>query len=403
MRLHEPALLHRLIDSFSPGYTPLLGRRVAERAVDLAGDWAVLIRRYASASQESRDAGFVRGFFDGLRARDPAMAERLLDACVAEPSLAELGVELHTGQTVDEAGAMRLTTLARRGQVPAAKFGWRHFGGLLDGISSASHAELLRAIQDLPDGLKVAIDLHGMRLHGLGERARDDAEACQLCVSLLMSVDEDFRADEAWSRVDDLAELALASADGEAVAIHLCRVLTHREQGQHWPLSYGADRLLRRVFGAHGSVALEVFYRADMGRRLDALSQLSVDAEHPVRLVPVDTLLDWVRVEPLGRGPWVAGMIDAFDGMGLSATARALLQMAPDRSVVLEGFERTVHPTYIRGSYEEASAPRLLALKSLTTDAEADVAEWAGRQVERVEERAALWRRRDRDRDQSFE
>ncbi|MFG6458583.1 hypothetical protein [Roseateles sp. BYS96W] len=121
LRLHEPALLHRLIDSFSPGYTPLLGRRVAECAVDLAGGWAVLIRRYASASQESRDAGFVLGFFDGLRARDPAMAERLLDACAAEPSLAELGVELHTRQPVDEAGAMRLTTLARRGQVPAAK------------------------------------------------------------------------------------------------------------------------------------------------------------------------------------------------------------------------------------------------------------------------------------------
>jgi hypothetical protein len=69
----------------------------------------------------------------------------------------------------------------------------------------------------------------------------------------------------------------------------------------------------------------------------------------------------------------------------------------------LEGFEKTVHPTYIRGSYEEAASSRLLALKSLTTDAAADVTEWAGRQVERVEELAAFWQRLDRDRDQSFE
>lgn len=402
-RLHESALLPRLIDHFSPGYTPLLGRRTAECVVDLAGDWAALVRRYAAASPASRDSGFIRGFFDGLRARDPAMAEQLLHACVAEPPLAELGVELHTGQTVDEAGAARLTVLARQGQVSAAKFGWLKFGGVLNGIPSASHAELLRAIKDLPDGLKVAIDLHSMRLHGLGDRAREDVQACQLCVSLLMAVDEGFQTDEAWSRVDELAELALASTEGEAVAIHLCRVLTYREQGRHWPLNYAADRLLRRVFGAHGAVALNVFYRADMGRRLDALSQLNVDAEHPVRLVPVDTLLDWVRVEPLGRGPWVAGMIDALDGMGLSATACALLQMAPDRAAVLEGFESTVHPTYSRGSYEEAAAPRLLALKSLMTEAAADVAEWAGRQVERVLERIAFWQRLDRDRDQSFE
>jgi len=403
LRLHESALLHRLIDKFSPGYTPLLGRRVAERVVGLAGDWATLDRRYAAACPASRDSGFIRGFFDGLRTRDPALAEQLLDACVAEPQLAELGVELHTGQTVDEAGAARLTVLAGQGQVAAAKFGWLKFGGLLSGISSVSHAELLRAIMGLPDGLKVAIDLHGMRLHGLGERARDDAEASRLCVSLLMAVDEDFQTDEAWSRVDDLAELALASAEGEAVALHLCKVLTHREQGRHWPPNYAAERLLRRVFGVHGAVALEVFYQADMGRRLDALSQLNVDAEHPVRLVPVDTLLDWVRVEPLGRGPWVAGMIDALDGMGLSATARALLQMAPDRAAVLEGFERTVHPTYSRGSYEVASAPRLLALKSLMTDAAADVAEWAGGQAERVLERIAFWQHLDRNRDQSFE
>lgn len=403
LRLHEPELLRRLIDGFSPGYTPLLGRRVAERAVDLAGGWAVLIRRYVSASQESRDGGFVRGFFDGLKERDPLMGEQLLDSCVADPLLAELGVELHAGQTVDEVGAARLAVLARRGQVPAAKFGWLKFGGLLNGISSASHAELLRAIKDLPGGLKVAIDLHSMRLHGLGDRAREDAEACQLCVSLLMAVDEDFQTDEAWSRVDDLAELALASAEGEAVANHLCKVLTRRERGQHWPLSYGADRLLRRVFGAHGAVALEVFYQADMGRRLDALSQLSVDAEHPVRLVPVDTLLEWVRAEPLGRGPWVAGMINVFEGTGLSVAARALLQMAPDRAAVLEGFEGAVHPTYIRGSYEQASAPRLLALKSLTTDAAADVAEWARGQVAGVEGRIAFWQRQDRARDQSFE
>lgn len=403
LRLHEPALLHRLIDNFSPGYTPLLGRRVAESVVDLAADWATLVRRYAAASPASRDSGFIRGFFDGLRARDPAMAEQQLDACVAQPQLAELGVELHTGQTVDGAGAARLTVLARRGQVPAAKFGWLKFGGLLSGISSASHAELLSAIKDLPDGLKVAIDLHGMRLHGLGERARDDADAGQLCVSLLMAVGEDFQTDEAWSRVDDLAELALASAEGEAVAIHLCEVLTHREQGQHWPLNYAADRLLRRVFGAHGAVALEVFYRADEGDRLDALSQLNVDPGHPVRVVPVDTLLEWVRMEPLGRGPWVAGMIDAFDAMDLSAAARALLQMAPDRAAVLEGFATTVHPTYSRGSYEQASAPRLLALKSLMTDAAADVAAWAGRQVERVQERIAFLQLMDQSRDQSFE
>ncbi|MFG6458584.1 hypothetical protein ACG00X_17220 [Roseateles sp. BYS96W] len=203
--------------------------------------------------------------------------------------------------------------------------------------------------------------------------------------------------------MDDLAELALASAEGEAVAIHLCKVLTHRERGQHWPLSYAADRLLRRVFGAHGAVALEAFYQAYMGRRLDALSQLSVDAEHPVRLVPVDTLLDWVRVEPLGRGPWVAGMIDAFDGIGLSETALALLQMAPDRAAVLEGFERAVHSTYICGSFQEASALRLLALESLTTDAAADVAEWARKHVECIQEFVACWQRQARDRDQSFE
>lgn len=403
LRLHESALLHRLIENLSPGYKQLLGRRVAEFVVDLAGDWGMLVRQYAAASPSSRDSRLILGFFEGVMARDPAMAEQMLNSCVADPMLAELAVELHLCQRVDEVGAVRLSMLARQGQVPAAKFGWLRFGGLLSGISSTSYAELLRAIKDLPGGLQVAIDLHGMRLHSLGEHARGDAEASHLCVSLLMAVDEDFQTDEAWSRVDELAELALASPQGEAVAIHLCKVLTHREEGQHWPLSYAADRLLRRVFAAHGAVALEAFYQADMGQRLDALSQLSVDNEHPVNLVPLDKLLDWVSVEPIGRARWVATLIDAFDGRGLSATALALLKIAPDRAAVLEGFERTVHPTYIRGSYEEASAPRLLALRSLMTDAAADVAEWAGRQVQRVLERIAFWRRMDRDRDQRFE
>ncbi|MFG6485038.1 hypothetical protein ACG04R_00060 [Roseateles sp. BYS78W] len=408
LRLHEPALLHRLIDNFSPGYTPLLGQRVAERAVDLAGDWSVLIRRYAAAPRESRDAGFVRGFFDGLRARDPELAERLLDDCAAEPVLAELGVELHTGQTVDEAGAARLTALARQGQVPAAKFGWLKFGGLLSGISSASHAELLRSIKALPEGLREAISLHRMRLFGLSSmNAEVDDEARELCAELLLGVDASFADESDWYSVSDLVPAALSGQRGREVAEHLCAVLMERRDGGF--LAGVAEVVVGQLFAGRPVVALDAFGPGADDEEEEARKDwwlMDARHEHPLSKVADAVLLAWVAHDAARRGPWLGARIKVFadePAQGFGPLARALLQQAHDRSRILASFESGALPNSWAGSYAAAAQPFVVRLSALLSADEPDVVAWARAQLQRIEERIAQRDRTERQSAQRFE
>jgi RNase adaptor protein for sRNA GlmZ degradation len=138
-----------------------------------------------------------------------------------------------------------------------------------------------------------------------------------------------------------------------------------------------------------------------------------------VQCAPEDVLLQWVSAEPETRSAVLASEIDLFErkrtnesassldesasAVTLSPLAASLLELAPDRTSVLEGFSRHLHPIHWSGSLAQTLAPYLSLLESLVGHADSVVAAWAHDALKVMRQRIENDRTMDIIREQSFE
>jgi len=185
--------------------------------------------------------------------------------------------------------------------------------------------------------------------------------------------------------------------------------------------SHGEDfgDLACTLFKLQPLVALDAFLSKPNPKRHLGFRARFIARHGPiVQCAPEEVLLQWVRADPGIRAPVVAGEIELFEKktkenasalddsaseVTLGPVAARLLELAPDKGAVLQGFNKHFHPSHWSGSLAQTLAPHLALVERLVGHADSVVAAWAQEALKVMRQRIEYDRSTDIIREQSFE
>jgi hypothetical protein len=98
-----------------------------------------------------------------------------------------------------------------------------------------------------------------------------------------------------------------------------------------------------------------------------------------------------------------ASLDDSASEVTLRPVAARLVELAPDKGALLQGFNRQFHPSHWSGSLAQTRAPHLALVKRLVGHADSVVAAWAQEALGVMRQRIEYDRSMDITREQSFE
>lgn len=434
--LVAPDILMPLLADLLRSHGPLIwqfGRGLANGTQDIQQTWQQLCAVLSTLSEKDRDVSLLRGFIEAVSVRDPVMTNQLLDAAVTDPILCSHFPILQTSIKIDEAGASRLISSIASGRVPSWVFAYLCMGGVSHAIPVSSFRIILLGITSLPDGYRVAVDIFGMRLHSLkSDKAEIDHETAALGRELLIL--NDFH-DGNQNHAYHVNEIAIACLQGEAAyegALKIARQLAHAlvdyrtEARQYCKLAEtifqlqpmaAIKGLLENESDSEASifVALWNAIKKLLRRRQDNRSRRSLsysfnfDRESPVNAADKNILMAWAKENPKVRLPLLAEEIHLFvkngehDALEWSSLALDILEMAPEKSVILEIFASRFSPRAWSGSLADVLMPYLSLAEKLLIHSDPQVVAWAKQQSAFLNKRIEAERRNERQVDESFE
>lgn len=134
------------------------------------------------------------------------------------------------------------------------------------------------------------------------------------------------------------------------------------------------------------------------------------DRESPVNAAPLEILMAWARENLQIRLPKLAAEIHLFakngehDAILWSPLALEILELAPDRSAILDIYASRFHPSGVRSdSLADNLSSYLVLAEELQTHDDILIAAWAKKQVDSITKQIAKEHQRDRSIDECFE
>lgn len=396
----------------------LLGLGLGEGTKDAQFHWNLLREAFVQAPG-SRNVAVLAGFVLGLRVKDPASASQVLESIVGDSRLDEF-YPLVLGVPQDDADGSRLIASMKRAVSRPYMYFLRTQHGSEGGLSVAMFCEAMDVLSQMEDGLLTAIDqLCSEFSRWKAHKLPLPQEQVQLSRSLLARFVFDARTPKAAWRVNELAKVAFMGPEAAAPAAQFAsRFAAALEDYRTHGDDYGD--LAGTLFKLQPLVALEAFLSKPSPKRHFGFRARFVARHGPVvQCAPNDVLLEWVSAAPDTRAARLAQEINIFaskrdvevllepstdaGSVGLSPLATRLLELAPDKAAVLQGFGKHFHPTHWVGSLAQTLAPHIRLLEGLVSHPDSVVATWAQQVLATIQRRIREDRTRDFMREQSFE
>lgn len=386
------------------------GRGLALGTNDLVASWYQFHNVLAALPENDRNVSLMMGFIEAASSRDPHTTNRLLDEAIADPVLGPYFPLLQASKQVDEAGAERIVSSLTGGLTKAWVYRHLSYGRVADTIPSPAFRSITLGVADLPDGFPVAVDLFSMRLHSLKSEKLDiTLETAALGRELLTRFDFQAPNQNLDYHLNEIAVACLRGTDAYddalKVCVNLARALSDFHSGA-W--HYGA--MAMTLFQVQPRAAINALLSGSKKRRHRPLSYLFVlDGGSPVNAAPPEILLTWATKNPADRIPILAEEIRLFDKSGgqqelaWSPLALRLLELAPDRTAILDVFASRFRPRSWSGSLADVLSPYLQLVKKLRNDNDTLMAAWAQRQETLLTKQIEKERGRERHQDESFE
>jgi hypothetical protein len=393
------------------------GRGLAAGAVDAREMWNALVGQFVATIPEARrNTQVLGGYLDGLSEGNSSLVVDLLDDAVSNERLAAWFPELQTAVIIDARGAQRLQQSLTLNKVPLEQFRVLAWGRAPDSISGPDLKRLLLALAETPAGWDVAIEILYMRLFSdRQEKKFPDAALIETGRQLLKAIKFKKNARNGDHRIGSIIKACLTGPDATEAVRALCgrfkQAVAARET-----YSFEHDHLLRSIFKAQPTVALDAFFGGDVANQKlgrEIISDVSRNHANPLDFVPLDDLITWCLHEPGQRFPLAACAVTLFKGNAdqiapdWTETVLALIDNAPDRVAVLKELARRLRPMSWSGSRAVAMEIRLPLLQKLASHADPAVAEFARAEEARLKAEVEVERqnenREDKDRDERFE
>lgn len=392
------------------------GHGLAKGTPNIEQAWRQFYHCLATLPENKRNYSLLKGFIETANTRDPAAVNLLMDEALKDPVLSPVFPILQSSYPIDKAGAKRLILSIAQGHVPASTYSYLKYGMVSDSIPLPFFREILVGIASLPNGYPVAIDVFQMRLHSLqSNKTPIDSNTSSIGRELLkLNEFQDSSSNHAY-HVNEVAVACMvgetAHEDAITVSTNLARALVDYRSGARQ-----CGELVRTLFRLQPMAAIAVFLNGDFIYKSDNYQHRSLshffmfDRESPVNAASPELLMAWSKENPEIRLPRLAEEIhlfvkeDKLDSPSWSPIALEILELAPDRSVILDIFASRFRPTGVRsGSLADNLSPYLALAEKLQTHVDPMVVSWAKKQIDLLNKEISEEGKRNRRIDESFE
>jgi hypothetical protein len=417
----DDALLQKVLQDLlaeGSGRQHFLGQGLGRGTLDAQRHWKLLHEAFIQALGEPNVA-VLAGFIHGVRARDLASAASILDSVVGDAKLDPHYPAL-LGTPRNDADGDRLIASMKRAASRPFEYFFLIEHAPENGLSVAKFCEAMDVFSQMENGCLPAIDRLGTELQHWKTRNRPvPAELVQLARRLLEHFTFEARTHNAAWRVNELAKVAFSGPEAVDSAAHFAArfAAALEDYGTHGD-DYGD--LACTLFKLQPLVALDAFLSKPNHKRQFGFRARFVARHGPVvQCAPEEVLVQWVSAAPETRAAQLAREINIFatkstaetasvlsggeTAVTLSSLATRLLELAPDKAVVLQGFSKHFSPSHWSGSLAQTLAPHLALLEGLAADSDAVVATWAQETLEVMQKRIEQHRMIDVMREQAYE
>jgi hypothetical protein len=377
------------------------GVGLAEGAVDLQGQWDTLLAAFKGMPADGRNATVLGGYIRGASA-NPAFVATALDGVADDAEMARDLAYLQARAGVDRDGIARLSAAFDAGKIEAGALR-QLASGVVGKAPGDALAKLLTKLAAHPGGSGIAIDILHMNFHCAADEKREyDADLVACGRHILSTANFDNQHSLGDYGVGEVVQVCLAGPDGEVTARAVCRRV--REGLDSYAMSaYQIGYLLKALFAVQPAIALDTFLLGD-----ETDIEIRLERRSPLNEMDVAVLREWADIDPETRYPLVGRLLSMFetngldDVVGLSSRFVDLLEHAPNRAAFLGDGSR-LYPSGWAGSLADVLEKRRAMLEPLASHHDPAVTGWLERLDGWLGERIASERRRDAEREESFE
>ncbi len=335
------------------------GRGLAEGSEEPRSIWDRLVAQLAATPSNLQRVQVLGGFLSALNAKEPDLANSLLDRAAEDDVLGAWYPGLQTVVGIDQAGLERLMRSLHLRKAPIGMYSHLKAGGVTHNLGGGDFNKLLLRIAAEPGGLDIALDILPMRVRFEGRKHSSPAELIYIGCELMRRLDFTVRrTDVDIYNLGIIAQSCLLGAEGAAAVREICNNLK-RAVTESRTYAFHHGDFLSVLLHVQPLAALDALCgggRASLESGIRILGQAGQVRGNPFDSIPAAELLDWCDKEAEGRYPAIASGVTAFessnDGGGLiwRPIARQMLDRAPDRVAIAKQFLARHAPMFWMGS-----------------------------------------------------
>ncbi len=378
--------------------------------------WQELSQQLAVSAAHDHNVRVFCGMLWFLNVSKPELANELLDEALENGPLAAHFPSLQTAVTLDQPAMDRLTRSLALGKAATPSYENLAFGRATNKVPAADLAKFLLVLAKAPDGVSVAGRVLAMQFFA------DKQDKCNHAPELI-AVGRELLAQVKFSRTDQrnhfnpdgLIEACLLGNEGSAVAKMICEKLK-QAIAAHETSGYDHNQLLRCLFRAQPTVALDAFFTGDEdSNRFGLRFMREASYRQPTFLDEVSdaALVEWCLQSPVARFPVIASAASAF---GISAEhqpsrwapiASLLVHSAPNPVGAMQALAARLRPRSWSGSRCNNPETNAKLLDEFDTRGNSKLDEFLEAEKASLLREAGVVRewesRRDKGRDERFE
>lgn len=386
------------------------GKGIAMEIPDLKLFWQQCRTALANIPGSDLNVSLLCGFMESTHRRCSDIACQILDESIDDSILGPFFPSLQSSIRIDESGSKRLMRALTAGFAQPTSFLCLSYGGVSRSITASDFRRIVEGVAKLQNGLRVAVDLLGMRLYSnKTEKVDVDQEILALGRELLIQVDFQTHDEHFAYQLNEIAEVCLQGDDARQASIQLCKNLASAlADFRCGAWHYGS--LVGVLFKYQPEIALRVFFEERLEDGILPLEeQFFSEDKSPVNDASPMILFSWADESAVKRYPLLAQELSLFepsdDGSNLmfSPLILQLIQKAPIRSEVLEMLGARFNPRGWSGSLAEKLKRYLPPLRRLLDNSEGDLVIWAKHMISYLTVRIEHERSQERRIDERFE
>jgi hypothetical protein len=333
------------------------GQGLIDETNDPKRIWHELTEQYRKTPISDRSDLILRGLMSRIAEKDPELATKLIDSLVDDVDLAVLLPLMQMVLGIDQVGIDRLKKSLKTGLTPIGAYGYLEMGRASERAPAKGLREFLAALAKFEHGLRIAIEILHMRLHGDTEHKRmidkDIRASGRELLKLLTYTGNESNLDHNLSLI---VRKCLNGAEGGTAVKAICKrfkaaLLIYKSNTSEF------KGMLRGMVQVQPEAFLEgLLGGADAAKTVRVMDVMRFHRANVLDGIPDGALLKWCKEAPKERFAIAAAVITATEAADEDAEkqftplALRLIDEAPEPVKVLEVLGRRLIPRSWSGS-----------------------------------------------------